>query len=191
MTIISYSELKKKKRIILNGQPYEIIEASSMFKGRGHSVLQTKLKNLITGNIIQKTFHPSDSVEEVEVSKIKAKFLYSHRDKFFFCEENNPKNRFDLTKEQIGSSAKFLKPNEIVDGIIFNNKVIGISLPIKIQLKVSQTPPGIKGDRAQAGNKIAILETGAEVLVPLFVKEGDIIEINTEKEEYVRRIKKE
>ncbi len=190
MATLSYSEIKKGVQIIIDKEPYEVIESSTMFKGRGHSVLQTKLRNLITGNIIQKTFHPSDSVEEAEITKIKAKFIYSHRGKFVFAEENNPKNRFELSEEQIGSGAKFLKPNQIVEGIIFNDKIINISLPIKIQLKVTQSPPGIKGDRAQSGNKIVTLETGAEIAVPLFIEEGDIIEINTEEEEYVRRIEK-
>lgn len=158
-----------------------------MFKGRGHSVLQVKLKNLITGNIVQKTFHPSDTAEEAQISKINAKFLYTHRDKFFFSEENNPGNRFNLLKEQIGPAVKFLKPNQIIEEIIFENKIINISLPIKIQLKISQAPPGIKGGRSQSGNKIIVLETGAEISVPLFIKEGDTIEINTEKGEYVRR----
>jgi len=190
MTSIPYSELKKGKQIIINNEPCEIIEASSMFKARGHSVLQVKLKNLITGNIISQTFHPSDTFEEAEISKIKAKFLYSHRDRYFFCQKNDPSNRFDLTKDQIGEASKFLKPNQIVETIIFRNKVVNISLPIKIQLKVKQAPPGVKGNRAQAGNKTVVLETGAEINVPLFVEEGDIIEINTEKGEYVRRIEK-
>ena len=190
MATIPYSELKKGTQIIFKDQPYKIIETSSMFKGRGHSVLQAKLKNLTTGNIIQTTFHPSDSFEEAELSIIKAKFLYSHRDKFFFSEENNPRNRFVLNEKEIGQTAKFLKPGQIVEGVIFEDKIINISLPIKIQLKVAQAPPGVRGDRAQAGNKIVTLETGAEISAPLFVGEGDIIEINTEKNEYVRRIEK-
>jgi len=190
MTSIPYSELKKGKQIIINNEPYEIIEASSMFKARGHSVLQVKLKNLITGNIISRTFHPSDIFEEAELFKIKAKFLYSHRENYFFAEKDNPSKRFSLTKEQISSSVKFLKPNQEVETIIFNEEIINISLPIKIQLKVKQAPPGIKGSRAQAGNKIVVLETGAEINVPLFIEEGDIIEINIEKGEYVRRIEK-
>ena len=190
MTSIPYSELKKGKQIIINNEPYEIIEASSMFKARGHSVLQVKLKNLITSNIISRTFHPSDIFEEAELFKIKAKFLYSHREDYFFTEKDNPSKRFSLTKKQISSSVKFLKPNQEVKTIIFKEKIINISLPIKIQLKVKQAPPGIKGDRAQAGNKIVVLETGAEINVPLFIEEGDIVEINVEKGEYVRRIEK-
>jgi len=190
MTSIPYSELKKGKQIIINNEPYEIIEASSMFKARGHSVLQVKLKNLITGNIISRTFHPSDIFEEAELSKIKAKFLYSHRGDYFFTEKDNPSKRFSLTKKQISPSVKFLKPNQEAKTIIFKEEIINISLPIKIQLKVKQAPPGIKGSRAQAGNKIVVLETGAEINVPLFIEEGDIVEINVEKSEYVRRIEK-
>ena len=190
MSTIPYSELKKGVQIILNNQPHEIIEASSMFKARGHSVLQTKLKNLITGEVISKTFHPSDNLEKTEITKITAKFIYVHRNKFIFSKEDNPSERFELSKEQIGSVIKFLRPDQVVVGIIFKNKIINISLPIKIQLKVKEAPPGIKGDRSQGGNKIVVLETGTEINVPLFIKEGDIIEINTEKGEYVRRIEK-
>lgn len=184
----SYSELKKGVRIILNNQPYEIIEAAPLFKGRGHSVLQTKIKNLITGNLVSQTFQPSDSFEEAEISKIKLKYLYSHRDLFFFCEENNPVKRFDLNKEQIGNIVGFLKPNQLVEGVFFENKIINISLPIKICLKVLEAPPGVKGERAEAGTKTVTLETGTKINVPLFVEEGDVIEINTQTSEYVRRI---
>lgn len=190
MTLIPYSELKKGSQIIINNQPYEIIKASSMFKGRGHSVLQAKLRNLITGEIISQTFHPSGSFEEAKISKIKAKFIYSHRDKFVFSKKDNPSQRFDLVKEQIGSAVRFLKPDQVVEGVLFKNEIINISLPIKIQLKVKEAPPGTKGDRAQSGNKTVTLETGAEINVPLFIQEGDLIEINTEKSEYVRRIEK-
>ncbi len=188
--MIDYSELKKGTRIILDNQPHEIIEAFPVFKGRGHSVLQVKLKNLISGNTISQTFHPSDNFERAELQKIKAKFLYSHRDQYFFSKENNSSNRFNLDEEQIGKSSQFLKPNQIVEGIIFENKIINISLPIKIPLKVIEAPPGIKGSRSQPGTKLVTLETSAEINVPLFIKEGDIIEINTQTGEYVRRIEK-
>ncbi len=93
-----------------------------------------------------------------------------------------------MKEDSLGENIKFLKENDFMEGIIFNNEIINVSLPVKVILKVIEAPPGIKGDRAQAGTKSVKLETGAEILVPLFVKEGDIIEINTEKKEYVRRI---
>ena len=184
----SYNELKKGVKIILDSEPCEIIEASHLFKGRGHSVLQVKLKNLITGNLISKTLRPSDVFEEAEVSKIEAKYLYQHQDKFFFSEKENPAKRFDLITEQIGEQGKFLKPNQIIEGIIFKNKVINIALPVKINLKVIEAPPGVKGGRAEPGTKTVTLETGAKINTPLFIEEGDIIEINTQTGEYARRI---
>lgn len=186
--MLTFSELKKGVKIVIDNQPYEIIDASFLFKGRGSSVLQAKIKNLITGGVISKTFRPSETFQEAEIKKIKAKYLYSHRGKYFFCYENNLQKRFDLNQEQIGKKSQFLKPNQQIEALEFKKQIINISLPIKIQLKVTEAPPGIKGDRAQAGTKTVTLETGAKILVPLFVKEKDIIEINTETGEYVRRI---
>jgi elongation factor P len=204
--MLSHNDLKKGIRLILDGQPYEVLDSSFVFKGRGSSIVQTKIKNLIIGNVISKTFHPGEEgFEEAEIEKIKVKFLYSNRDKFFFCEERNPSTtelpkeakvkkrftsspRFELPKETIGQSYVFLKPNEIVEGLQFKGKIINIILPIKVQLKVVEAPPGIKGDRAQGGTKTITLETGAQINVPLFVETGDIIEVNTEKGEYVKRV---
>ena len=186
--MVSFNELEKGITIIISNQPYEIIETSHMFKGRGSSVLRAKLKNLINGSVLSKTFHQGDAFEESEIKKEKAKFLYSHKDKYFFCQENNPSNRFDLNKEQVGDQAQFLKANQIVESIYFNNEIINILIPIKINLKVTEAPPGVKGDRAQGGNKTVTLETGAKMNTPLFVKTGDIIEINTESGEYVKRV---
>ena len=186
--MLSHTDLKKGVRFILNEEPYEVISSSFVFKGRGGSVVQTKIKNLITGNTLSKTFHPGDRFGEAEIEKIKAKFLYSHRERFFFCGEKDSSDRFDLPKEVIGESYIFLKPNEIVEGIQFQKKIINISLPIKVQLKVKEAPPGVRGDRAQGGTKTVVLETGAELNVPLFIKTGDTIEVNTEKGEYTRRV---
>lgn len=186
--MISFDGLKKGIKIILNNQPYEIIEANFLVKGRGSSILQAKIKNLITGNILNYTFRPSDTFKEAEVVKIEAKFLYSSRNEFFFCEKESPSKRFNLAEEQIGTAAKFLKPNQIVDGMVFGGRIINIALPIKLNLKVIEAPPGVKGSRSQSGTKQVILETGAKINAPLFIKEGDIIEVNTETGEYVRRI---
>lgn len=188
VNMLSYNELKTKVKIILNNEPYEIIKADFLFKGRGHSILQVQIKNLITGNVISKTIRPSDTFEEAEISKFEAKFLYFNRNKYYFSEKENPSKRFELTKEQIGRIGQFLKENQIIQGLIFNNKIINISLPIKIQLKVIESPPGLKGNRSQPGTKQIVLETKTKITVPLFIKEGNVIEINTETGEYVKRI---
>ncbi len=190
MTSISYSELKKGAQIILDNDPYEILKSMPLKKAQRRVVIQTKIKNLINNNVYDRNFHQGDVFEEAEMEKFQAKFLYCHREKYFFCDVQNPSKRFDLSEKQLKEKTKFLKPNQIVDGLMFQDKIINISLPIKIQLKIVQAPPGIKGDTAQGGTKSVILETGKEINVPLFIKKGDIIEINTEKSEYVRRIEK-
>jgi len=186
--MLNHNDFKKGVIFVLEKQPYEVLESSFVFKGRGSSVVQTKIKNLITGNILSKTFHPGDNFEEAEIKKINVKFVYSHKGKFVFSEESNPSSRLELPKEVIGNSADFLKSNEIVEGMVFEGKIINISLPIKVQLKVTEAPPGIRGDRAQGGTKVVTLETGTTINAPLFVETGDIIEVNTESREYVRRI---
>ncbi len=186
--MLAFNNLKKGVRIILDGNPYEIIEAAPLFKGRGHSVLQAKIKNLITGNVISQTFHPSDVFEEAELKKLQAKFLYAHRNQYFFSEINQLSKRFNLNQEQIGSQAQFLKPGQIVETLVYKEKIINISLPIKVNLKVIEAPPGVRAGRAEAGTKQVVLETGATISVPPFVKEGDIVEVNTQTDEYVRRI---
>ncbi len=187
--MLSLNELKRGKRIIINGDPYQIIESSHLFKGRGQSILQAKIENLKTGDILSKTFRPSEAFQEAEISKMKTVFLYTNKKgEYFFCKESNPKERFSLNQSQIGRASKFLKEKEAVEALIFNDEIINISLPVKVCLKVVEAPPGVKGDRSQPGNKPVKLETGAEILVPLFVEENDLLEINTEKEEYVRRI---
>lgn len=186
--MLNYFDLRKGVKFILEGEPYEVLEFQQMYKAQDAVVAKTKIKNLISGKVIDKTFHQGDFFEEAEMEKIEVKFIYSNRGKFCFSEAKNPSKRFELTEEQIGSAFKFLKPNQFITGIKFQDKIINVALPIKVQLKVTEAPPGIKGDRAQGGTKPVVLETGAQVNVPLFVETGDFIEVNTETGEYVRRI---
>lgn len=186
--MLDYRNIEKGTQLVIDGEPYEILEARPMKKARGRAILQTKIRNLISGSVLSRNFQPGESFEAAEISKFGAKFLYSHKDRYFFSEIDNPSKRFDLSTEQIGQASKFLKPNQIVEGLIFKEKVINVSLLIKVQLKVVTAPPSIKGERAQAGTKQVILETGAKISVPPFIEKGDIIEVNTETSEYVRRI---
>ena len=186
--MLSSGDLRKGVRILIDGEPYEVLDSNPMKKAQRRVVMQTKLKSLISGNALERNFHQGDTFEEAEMSKLSSKFLYTHRGTYFFREEKNPPKRFELSEALLGNQAKFLKPNEIVDAIIFNEKIVSISLPIKTKLKVTEAPPGVKGDSAQGGTKIVTLETGVQVSVPLFVEEGDIIEVNTETGEYTRRV---
>jgi len=186
--MLSHNDLKKGVRVILDGQPYEVLESNFMKKAQRRPVIQTKIKNLITGNVFSRNFQQGEVFEEADLEKLKAKFIYEHRGRFFFSYENEPSKRFDLTAEQIGSQVKFLKKDQEIEVLLFKGEIINILLPIKIQLKVTEAPPGVIGDRAQGGNKTITLETGAKIQAPLFIKSGDSVEINIETEEYVRRI---
>lgn len=187
--MLTHTDLKKGVMIILDGQPYEVLEANAMKKAQRRPIVQSKIKNLITGNVFERNFQQGDIFGEAELIKLSAKFLYSHKGRFFFCEEREPSKRFDLGLEQVGKqAAKFLSPNQLIETIIFDEKIIGLSMPIKVQLMVKEAPPGVQGDRAQGGTKIVALESGAQINAPLFVKEGDIVEVNTETGEYARRV---
>lgn len=186
--MLSHNDLHKGVLFLMNGQPYEVLDFFPVKMQQRRSVAQTRIKNLLNGVIIDKTFHQGDVFEEADIVKMDIKFLYNHKDKFVFCENEKPANRFELAQEQLGANAKVLKPNEIIKGLLFEGKIINIALPIKVQLKVVEAPPGLKGDRAQGGTKGVKVETGAEIQVPLFIEEGDVIEVNTETNQYVRRV---
>ena len=180
-----------KPGIIINYQnsPYEVLEAKHLHMGRGGAVVETKLKNLKTGTVLNRNFKPSDSFEELETEKKELIFLYQHRGEYFFQDEN--KKRISLKEELIDyNTRKFLKPNSLVEVLTIDEEIIKINLPIKIELQVKEAPPSIKGNTAQGGNKTVVLETGAEISVPLFIEKGDIILVNTQTGTYVERVKK-
>lgn len=188
--MLTHNDLKKGAQFIMEGQPFEVLESAPIKKAQGRAIIQTRIKNLVTGAVFERNFHQGDAFEEAEVERTEIKFLYSHRDKFFFSEKNDPSKRFELPTETLPDNARFLKPNELVDGIRFGGKIISISVPIKVQLKVKQAPPGVMGDSAQGATKAVVLESGAEIQAPLFIEEGDILEINTETGQYVKRVEK-
>ncbi len=186
--MLSYFDLRKGVRFILEGQPYEVLGFQQMYKAQDAVVAKTTIRNLITGQVLKRNFHQGDMFEEAEIEKVEVNFIFFHRGKFVFSEQEDSSKRFELTEEQIGRGAKFLKPNLVLSGIKLQDKVINITLPIKVNLKVTEAPPGVKGSRAQSGTKTVTLETGVQINTPLFIEEGDTIEVNTETGEYVRRI---
>jgi len=186
--MINYNELKPGTIFILGGEPYEVLEFNFLRMQQRKPVAQTKIKNLISGKVLNRNFQSTESFQEAEIDYRKVKFLYAHRDKSVFCELNNPSDRFELSDEIIGDKAKFLKPNSEIEIAKFNNRVININLPIKMQFKVIEAPPSIKGNTAQGGNKAVKIETGAMIAAPLFIQEGDVIEVNTQSGEYTGRV---
>jgi elongation factor P len=186
--MLSHTDLKKGTQFILDGSPWEVLSAEAMKMAQRRPVIQSKIKNLIDGKVQERNFQQGDMFDEADLQKKDIKFLYQSKGQYWFCEPKDPSKRFFFAEEQIGTQAKYLKSNEIVTGIVFDEKIINFKLPIKVELKVKESAPGIKGDRAQGGTKEAVLESGAIIQVPLFVEEGDTIEINTETGEYVRRV---
>src|SRR3989344_2449126 len=186
--MLEYNEITEHKVIILDGAPYEVLNSHVFRKQQRKPVNATKLKNLITGKVTERSFHVSEKAEEAEMEEKEVKFLYTNKGEWWFCEINDPSKRFSLPAELIGERGGYLKPNTLVGVIIFEEKIIGVKLPIKVYLKVTEAHPAVKGDTAKGGSKQVVLETGATLQVPMFVKEGDIVRINTETGEYTDRI---
>ena len=186
--MLSYNEVLPKRLILLDGEPYEVLSAWVFRKQQRKPVNQTKLKNLKTGSTTEYTFHISDKVEEAEIETKKAKFIYSRKGEWFFHDINNPSNRFSLSEEMVGNAGKFLTANTEVEVRLFDEKPYKVSLPIKMESKVTEAPPNTRGNTAQGGNKVVTLETGTTVTVPMFIEVGDIIRVNTETGEYVERV---
>lgn len=188
--MLSYTDLRQGTVFILDDQPYQVLEFNFLRMQQRKPVAQTKIKNLITGKIISRNFQPSETFVEAEIKLKEAKFLYNHRGKFVFCEINDPSKRSELSTEQIGDLSKFLKPNSMVKTMEFEEKIINLDLPIKMEFKVIEAPPSVRGNTAQGGTKTVKIETGAMINAPLFIEQGDIIRINTHTGEYVERVDK-
>lgn len=188
LRMLSYNEVLPKKLILLEGEPYEVLSAWVFRKQQRKPVNQTKLKNLKTGSTTEYTFHVSDKVEEAEIESKKVKYIYNRKGEWFFHDSNNSSNRFSLTEEMVGDAGKFLTAGTEVDVRLFDEKPYKISIPIKMELKVTDAPPNTRGNTAQGGDKVVTLETGATVTVPMFINTGDVIRVNTETGEYVERV---
>ena len=188
--MLNYNELRPGKYIILDGQPYSIVEYNFLRMQQRRPVAQTKIKNLTTGKTTEKTFQQNDKIEEAEIEKKEIKYLYSNKSEFWFSKADDPSKRFGVEENLIGDYYDLLKPNSIIEAVMFNDKIIGVKLPIKIELKVVEAPPAVRGDTAQGGTKQIKTETGATLTVPLFINEGDIIRVNTDTKEYVERAEK-
>lgn len=181
------NDLKLGTIILINNEPQEIIEAQHVKMGRGGAILRTKLKNLISGNVIEKTFKSGDKIAEAELVRLRAIFLYKEKNDYYFM-DSQTYDQFSLTEDKIKKKAKFLKENQEVIILSHQDKPLAIELPKKVDLKVIEALPGVRGDTARGSvNKPVILETGYKINVPLFIKKGETIKVNTETGEYVER----
>ena len=185
---LAYTDLTKGVLFIMDGAPYEVLETHFLRMQQRKAVVQTKIRNLITGKILDRNFQASDFFEEAEIERKSAMFIYESKGEYWFHEEGNPRNRFALDAELLGDQGRFLKPNTKVMTMVFDDKVIKVDIPIKMEFKVVEAPPAIRGNTAQGGTKQVTIEGGAKVNVPLFINEGETIRINTQTGEYVERV---
>lgn len=184
--MLALNEIKVGKVIQVSGEPYVVARADHHKMGRGGAVLKVKLKNLINGNVLDKTFQGNDKAEEAQVEKRKANYLYKDEVNAFLM-NNSTYEQFELPLDQLGDKKNFLKDGTDVDILYFSDKPVSIELPVKMKFKVVSAPPGVKGNSAGNVNKTVELETGTSIAVPMFINEGDEIVINTDTGEYVER----
>ncbi len=190
MAILSYNEIVQKKVIEYNGEPYEVLSSHVFRMQQRKPVNQTKMKHLVSGKVLEVSFHQNENVPEADISTINAQYLYTNRGESWFAEEGNPKNRFSFPEDSVHEKIQWLKTNSTVEVMLFKEKPVTIKIPVKVDLKVTDAPPAVKGDTATGGNKLVTLESGAQINTPLFINEGDILRINTDTGEYTERVEK-
>ncbi|HEV7121557.1 MAG TPA: hypothetical protein VGN56_01870 [Candidatus Paceibacterota bacterium] len=190
MAILSYNEIVQKKVIEYNGEPYEVLSSHVFRMQQRKPVNQTKLRHLVTGKVTEISFHQNESVPEADIATMQAQYLYTNRSESWFAEEGNPKNRFSFPEDSVHDKVQWLKQNSPVEVMTYKEKPATVKIPIKMDLRVTDAPPAVKGDTATGGNKLVTLESGATVTTPLFINEGDVLRINTDTGEYVERMEK-
>jgi elongation factor P len=188
--MLTYNEIKPRKFIELEGEPYEVLSSHVFRKQQRKPVNQTKLRNLLTDKVTEYSFHQSEKVEEADLETKEAKFLYQKRDELWFSDPSDPSDRYQLAADVVGDAISYIRPNDTVSTLVYRDEIIGLKVPIKVHLKVTQAPPNIKGNTSSGGTKPVTLETGATVNTPLFIEVGDTVEVNTETGEYVTRVEK-
>lgn len=190
MAILAYNEILPKKIIEYNGEPYEVLSSWVFRKQQRKPVNQTKLRHLKTGKVLEISFHQNETVGEADIEKRELTYIYQSRGEAWFHEAGNPQKRITLPGASVAEQLKWVKEKSNVTAIVWNEEIIGVEVPIKVDLLVKEAPPSVKGNTAQGGSKQVTLETGAVISTPLFVNAGDIIRINTETGQYVERANK-
>jgi elongation factor P len=190
MAVLSYNEITIKKVIVFNDEPCIVISSHVFRKQKRKPVNNTKLKSLVSGRLIENTFHVNEVAEEADLESQNITFIYRKGNEYFFHVTGKPAERFSLSEDLIGDQGKFIKERSELKALVYDEKIIGVTVPIKIELKVTETVDASKGNTSGNALKEAIVETGAKVMVPMFINQGDIIAINTESGDYSERIEK-
>ncbi len=185
--MVSTSEFRNGMVLRLDGDLFAMVEFEPFKPGKGAAVVRTRLKNVKTGAVIDRTFRSGDKVDDVRLERREMQYLYKSDDIYFFM-DNETYDQFELMAETVGNALKYLKENEVVNVLVAENSAIGVELPIFVELTVTKADPGVRGDTVSGATKPAVLETGASIQVPLFVEPGDVLKVDTRTDVYVERV---
>lgn len=193
--MLNYNEIRERKYIIMDDEPFEVVESHVARQQQRKPVNKTKLKSLVSGRVVEHTFQVSDTAEEADMSKKNIVYIYSRGDEHWFHTENDKADRFTLDNSVVKNALDYTSTNNTVEALVYtdsddNENIIGLKLPIKVELKVTEAPPAIKGNTATGGDKLVTVSTGAKITAPLFINVGDVISVNTETGEYTGRVDK-
>ncbi len=186
--MIDASSFRSGLKIEYEGYPYVIIDCQHVKPGKGVAFVKTRMKNLISGTNLDVNFRSGDRVEKPDLESRDMQYIYKD-DEFYYFMDNDTYDQKPVTETQLGDNKKFIKENEMVTVLFYKDEPISIELPPKVELKIIKSDPGVRGDTAQGATKPAEMETGAVVMVPLFVEEGEIIRIDTRTGEYLERVR--
>lgn len=185
--MISTNELRTGVTIEIDGEVFAVVDFQHVKPGKGAAFVRTKIKNIKTGQVFEKTFRAGEKLNRAIVERKNMQYLYSSGDTYYFM-DTETFEQIPIVEELLGDSINYLKDNMEVTVLFYEEMTIGIELPNFVELKIAETEPGFKGDTATGGNKPATLETGAIVQVPLFINKGDIIKVDTRTGEYLSRV---
>jgi elongation factor P len=187
MPMISTSDFRTGLTLLLDNDVYVIVEFQHVKPGKGAAFVRTKLKNVKSGGVTERTFRAGEKVERAVMDRREMQFLYSSGDDYFFM-DNETYEQMTISKEELGGDVRYLKENMSIGVLLYEEKIFGIDLPTSVELTVAETDPGIKGDTASGGSKPATLETGLVVQVPFFINVGDTLRIDTRTGVYIERV---
>lgn len=190
MAKVEYNQITVKKTVTMDGDPYLVLSNSISKKDRQKASNNVRMKNLRTGNVIERTFHQSDVLEDADLEKKTVKYLYTNRGESWFCDPAYPKNRFSLGTDVVGGLAKYVSENSEVQAMLFEEEIMSIMTPVKVELTITEAPEAVKGNTSSGATKEATVETGYVLQVPQFINPGDIIAINTDTGHYTERVEK-
>ena len=184
---VDTSQFRNGLKIELDGQPFVIVYFQHVKPGKGGAFVRTRVKNLLNGKVLERTFRSGEKCEEANVDERKMQYLYDDADSLVFM-DTETYEQTPISREGVGDAARFLKENTEVEVLFWNGRPVNIELPQFVTLEVTHSDPGLKGDTSSGATKPATLETGAEIQVPLFIKEGDLLRVDTRTGEYTERV---